>query len=80
MLILRRNRGESVCVGQDVEVEVLEISGSQVKLGIRAPRDVVVMRKEIVVAAAANRQALRCVSSEKMAELAARFLRPVADP
>ena len=40
MLVIRRRSGESLLVGDNVEIEILEVSGGQVKLGIRAPRDV----------------------------------------
>lgn len=46
-LVLTRKLGEKVMVGDDVEVCVLEMSGGQVKLGIRAPKHVPVHRLEI---------------------------------
>ena len=53
MLVLRRRVGESVVVGGDVVVTVLEVRGEVVRLGIDAPRDVVVHRSEVVEAIAA---------------------------
>jgi len=47
LLILTRKVGESVAIGDDIQVSVVEIKGTQVKLGIRAPRDVTVHRQEI---------------------------------
>jgi len=47
LLILTRKVGESVAIGDDIQVSVIEIKGSQVKIGIRAPRDVTVHREEI---------------------------------
>ena len=47
MLILTRKVGESVAIGDDIQVSVVEIKGTQVKLGIRAPKDVTVHREEI---------------------------------
>jgi carbon storage regulator len=47
MLVIRRRPGEVLLIGDSIEVEVLESSHSQVKLGIRAPKDVVVLRREI---------------------------------
>jgi carbon storage regulator len=47
LLILTRKVGESVAIGDDIQVSVIEIKGTQVKLGIRAPRDVTVHREEI---------------------------------
>lgn len=47
MLILTRRIGELVCIGDDVKVTVLGIRGEQVRLGIEAPRSLVVDREEI---------------------------------
>lgn len=47
MLVLTRKIGQSIVVGDDVEVVVLEVRGEQVRLGIKAPRTVSVHRKEI---------------------------------
>ena len=46
MLVLRRRVGESILVGNDVEIEIIEISRSRVKLGVRAPCHISVIRKE----------------------------------
>jgi carbon storage regulator len=54
MLVIRRRSGETLLVGDEVEIEILEIGGSQVKLGIRAPKHVVVLRKEIQIAGQEN--------------------------
>lgn len=59
MLVIRRRAGESVLVGEEIEMEVLEIGQGQVKLGIRAPREVVVLRKEVRIAAEENQAASR---------------------
>lgn len=47
MLVLQRMKNEVVTIGDDVEVEVLEIRGDKVRLGITAPRSVAVHRKEV---------------------------------
>lgn len=47
MLILTRKMGETVSIGDDVTITVLAVKGSQVRLGIDAPRDVAVHRGEI---------------------------------
>jgi carbon storage regulator len=47
MLILTRRVGESVVIGDDVDVTVLGVKGNQVRLGVKAPRDVSVHREEI---------------------------------
>lgn len=47
MLILSRRPGESVMIGDEIQVTVLSINGNQVRIGIHAPRDVEVHREEI---------------------------------
>ena len=47
MLVLTRKVNQSIIIGDDIEIVVLEVRGEQIRLGIRAPRDVVVHRKEI---------------------------------
>ncbi len=49
MLALSRKTGESIVIGNDIEITVLEIRGDQVKLGINAPKSVPIYRKEIYV-------------------------------
>ncbi len=47
MLVLTRKAGESIVIGEDVEVKVLEVKGRQVKLGIVAPPHIRIMRREL---------------------------------
>ncbi|MDR1581117.1 MAG: carbon storage regulator CsrA [Synergistaceae bacterium] len=47
MLVLSRKPGEALRVGEDVEITVVEVKGEMVRLGIQAPRDVQVWRKEL---------------------------------
>jgi carbon storage regulator len=47
MLVLTRRSGESVMIGDDVVITVLEVRGDVIRLGIRAPREVQVHREEI---------------------------------
>lgn len=47
MLALTRKKGESIIIGDNVEVVVISVAGEQVKLGIMAPKNVLVYRKEI---------------------------------
>ncbi|MCK4923996.1 MAG: carbon storage regulator CsrA [Spirochaetes bacterium] len=50
MLVLTRKPNESIMIGDDVEVSVVEVKGDQVKLGITAPKSIKVHRKEIFLA------------------------------
>ena len=47
MLALSRKKGESLIISNNVEVTVLEVKGEQVKIGISAPKDVPIYRKEV---------------------------------
>ncbi|MBR1442573.1 MAG: carbon storage regulator CsrA [Firmicutes bacterium] len=47
MLALTRKKGDSVIIGDDIEIVVLGVQGEQVKLGIKAPRDISIYRKEV---------------------------------
>ena len=47
MLILTRRVGETVVIGNDVDVTVLGVKGNQVRLGVKAPKDIAVHREEI---------------------------------
>jgi len=48
MLVLARRANQSILIGKDVRVTVLQIEGNEVKLGINAPRDISILRQEIV--------------------------------
>ncbi len=47
MLALTRKKGESLVINNDVEITVLEIRGDQVKIGISAPKEISIYRKEV---------------------------------
>jgi carbon storage regulator len=47
MLVLTRKLQQSIVIGDEIEVVVLEIRGEQVRIGIKAPKNVTVHRKEI---------------------------------
>lgn len=47
MLALTRKKGESLMINNNIEISVLEIRGDQVKIGISAPKEVPIYRKEV---------------------------------
>ena len=47
MLALSRKKGEAIIVNNNVEITILEVKGDQVKIGISAPKDVPIYRKEV---------------------------------
>lgn len=55
MLVLTRKTNQSIMIGDDVEVSVLSVSGDKVRIGITAPRDVPVFRKEVYLSIKAER-------------------------
>ena len=70
MLALARKSNESIMLGNDIEITVLEIKGDQVKLGIKAPKSVPIYRKEIYLQIQEeNRQAVREVDVEAVKNL-----------
>lgn len=47
MLVLTRKTGESIQIGNDIELTVISVKGDQIKIGINAPKNVEIHRKEI---------------------------------
>jgi len=75
MLVLTRRPGESVMVGDDVVITVLEVRGDVIRLGIRAPRSIQVHREEVYrELQAANRAAAS--PSDTAVRSIAQLLRP----
>ncbi len=67
MLALSRKKNEAIVINNNVEVTILEVKGDQVKVGITAPREVPIYRKEVYVQIQeANKEA---VNAEGMAAL-----------
>ena len=59
MLVLSRRNDESIMIGDEVEIKIVNISGKKVRLGITAPRDVPVHRKEVFEAIRLKSAAVR---------------------
>jgi carbon storage regulator len=58
MLILTRRAGEALRIGDEIEVTVMAVNGSQVRIGINAPRNIAVDREEIAERKRRDREAL----------------------
>lgn len=70
MLVLTRRENESIMIGADIEVKVLDLKDNQVKIGIVAPRSVAVHRREIYLAIQAeNAQAASAPQVEGISSL-----------
>ena len=57
MLILQRKAGESVMIGDEIEISVLSVEAGRVRLAIQAPKSVSILRSELKTAAEVNREA-----------------------
>ena len=69
MLVLTRKEDESIMIGSDIEVKVLDLKDNQVKLGIVAPRNIAVHRREVYEAIQAeNAQAAAAQATSKHLE------------
>ena len=70
MLVLTRKEDESIMIGDDIEVKVLDLKESQVKLGIVAPKAVAVHRREVYLAIQAeNAQAASASQADDISNL-----------
>lgn len=58
MLILQRKKGESVVLDGNITVSILDVSAEGVKLAVEAPRDVTILRSELIKAAEVNKEAV----------------------
>lgn len=56
MLVLNRKPGESIILSDNIEIRILDIQDGKIKIGIEAPRDVSILRKEVYDAVKAENQ------------------------
>ncbi len=77
MLVLSRKPGESIVIGNDVVVTILDVKGDQIRVGVSAPREVQVHREEIYRQLEAQ-NAAAASSSARARQIVARFPRPPA--
>lgn len=70
MLALSRKKDESIVINDNIEITIIEIKGDQVKLGINAPKNVPVYRKEVYVQIQeANKEAANSVDADALKNL-----------
>jgi len=69
MLVLTRRANQSIMIGNDVVVTVLDVKGDQVRIGIRAPRSVAVHREEVFAELARENQAAASPPGEALSRL-----------
>ena len=78
MLVLSRQRDETIMIGDDIEVTVVDIRGDKVRLGINAPREISVHRKEVYDAIRRENRAAAQVKPEDVSGVAGKT--PPAKP
>jgi len=70
MFIVRRRAGQSIRIGDNIEIHIAELSPSKVTIGINAPREVSVMRSEVALTRDLNLAAADSLSPDSLAKLA----------
>ena len=69
MLVLSRQRDETIMIGDDIELTVVDIRGDKVRLGIKAPSHIAVHRKEIYDAIKRENQQASCLKQDQLSTL-----------
>lgn len=69
MLVLSRQRDETIMIGDDVEITIVDIRGDKVRLGITAPRHIQVHRKEVYDAIKRENQEAANLSPKEVSEI-----------
>jgi carbon storage regulator len=76
MLILARRIGESIMIGDQVEISVVDIKGDQVKLGIKAPAQVKVYRSEVYAAIQEENRAAAAAQPQSLPKIEGLMKKP----
>ena len=66
MLVLSRKPGESILIGEDIEISIVEVRGDTVRIGINAPRNITILRQELLAEVAKTN--IEAVSTARDAE------------
>ncbi|PPB67209.1 carbon storage regulator CsrA [Campylobacter hyointestinalis] len=73
MLILTRKNGEAVQIGIDIEIKIIESSKNSVKIGIEAPKSILILRSELVNEVAISNQKASATGKNSLDELSKKF-------
>lgn len=68
MLVLSRQKDESIMIGDNIEITIVDVRGDKVRLGINCPREVPCHRKEIYIAIQREKQAQEALEKAKASE------------
>ncbi|HUB82523.1 MAG TPA: carbon storage regulator [Bryobacteraceae bacterium] len=74
MLIMSRRRGESILIGDDIEIVIAHVGRSRVKVGIRAPRETIVVAREVKMVGEENLAAARTPAAAVLQMLLSQLL------
>ena len=66
MLVLSRKPGETILIGDDIEISIVEVRGDTVRIGINAPRNITILRQELMAEVAKTN--IEAVSTARDAE------------
>lgn len=78
MLVMRRRAGESLIIGGEIEIEILDVGPTRVKLGIVAPAALAITRKEVVLTRSENLTASQAANPETIAWLSRKLSPPLS--
>lgn len=73
MLVLTRKKDQSILIGDKIEITILEIKGDQIRIGIDAPKDVTILRKEVFMAVKEENKAAITTSEIDLGSLTKRL-------
>lgn len=69
MLVLHRKKGESLIINDNIKITIVDISGEKVKIAVEAPKEIPVLRSELVNAAEANKEAAGSENNISVADI-----------
>jgi carbon storage regulator len=78
MLVMRRRAGDSLLIGGEIEIEILDVGPTRVKLGISAPANLAISRKEVALTQTENRTAARSAAPETISWLSRKLGRQLS--
>jgi len=73
MLMMKRRQGEAILIGDDIEIHLAHIGRTRVKIGIKAPRHLAVVAKEVQLVRDENRAAAESTAAPDLPAILARF-------
>ena|GEM_PF-241784 len=75
VLVIRRRQGEGIAIGNEIQIDIIDVSRTRVKLGIKVPRQLEVKRRDTDVCAVENRKASALLSESNVLDLAGMAVR-----